>query len=143
MTVGKLTHADRSVCADVAKLLKQLRDDPKEHNVSLADAERIVRDKNVVLIVAKDKGHIVGMGTLYMITKFGKRTGHVEDVVVDGSYRGRGLGKKIMRVIIAAAKKGKLSSVSLTSRPEREAANRLYQKVGFEHKETNVYRLKL
>ena len=105
--------------------------------------KKIVEDKNTALIVAKDDGRIIGMATLYMMTKFSKRTGQVEDVVVDGNYRGQGLGEKIIRQLIDMARAEKVRTLHLTSRPERAAGNKLYQKLGFELKSTNPYRLKI
>ncbi len=143
MTIGKLTRASAQACKDIEKLLAALRVNSKEYKAPLSDLRRIVGDKNVVMMVVKDKGHIVGMATLYMFTRLGKRVGLIEDVVVDAVYRGQGLGEKLMRALIAVARKGKLKSIALTSRPERIAANKLYQKVGFEIKKTNPYRMSL
>ena len=75
--------------------------------------------------------------------KLDKRIGSVDDVVVDNAYRGQGLGAAIMHKVIEVAQEQKLKALSLTSRPARVAGNKLYQKLGFVQKETNVYRLKL
>ena len=64
----------------------------------------------------------------------------VEDVVVDDGARGKGVGKSLMRHAMEQAKKLGAKTVDLTSRPSREAANKLYQSLGFETRETNVYR---
>jgi ribosomal protein S18 acetylase RimI-like enzyme len=143
MEIVRLTEATEQAIEDIKRLLPQLRGDSAEHTGSLADLKEMADDENVALIVAKDNGHIVGMGTLYMITKIGKRSGFIEDVVVDDAYRGQGLGQKIMQMLIDAARAGDLQQIYLTSRPERVAANKLYQKLGFEVRETNVYRLAL
>lgn len=143
MTIVKLTRASKEAVADISKLLTQLRENPKEHKASLSDLRDITADKKAVLIVAKDGQKIVGMATLYIMQKFSKRTAHVEDVVVGSAYRGKGLGEKIMRAVIAAAQAKKVRTLHLTSRPVRVAANKLYQKLGFQSKETNVYRMKL
>jgi ribosomal protein S18 acetylase RimI-like enzyme len=67
----------------------------------------------------------------------------VEDVVVDEAARGQGVGEELTRAaLLAAAEKG-AQEVNLTSRPAREAANRLYQRMGFQRRETNLYRLTL
>jgi ribosomal protein S18 acetylase RimI-like enzyme len=91
------------------------------------------------MVVAQDGRRIVGIVTLYVEQKVGKRTAYIEDVVVDGAYRGRGLGKQLMNALIAAARAQKVSSLHLTSNPKREAANLLYKKLGFTLRETNVY----
>ncbi|WP_124054024.1 GNAT family N-acetyltransferase [Arcanobacterium ihumii] len=66
----------------------------------------------------------------------------IEDVVVDEAARGQGAGQKLVEAAIDLAKKKGVKSIDLTSRPTREAANRLYQRAGFELRETNVYRFK-
>jgi ribosomal protein S18 acetylase RimI-like enzyme len=67
----------------------------------------------------------------------------IEDVVVDGSARGRGVGEALNRAAIDRARAAGATTVDLTSRPSREAANRLYRRLGFEQRTTNVYRLDL
>jgi ribosomal protein S18 acetylase RimI-like enzyme len=64
----------------------------------------------------------------------------IEDVVVDGSARGSGAGAALVTAALEAAGQAGVPSVDLTSRPSREAANRLYVRMGFESRETNVYR---
>jgi len=65
----------------------------------------------------------------------------IEDVVVDEAARGRGVGEALNRVAIQRAHDAGARTVDLTSRPSREAANRLYSRLGFEQRDTNVYRL--
>ena len=67
----------------------------------------------------------------------------IEDVVVDESYRGKGIGKDLMKCAIDFARSKGARSVDLTSRPDRVAANKLYQDLGFVLRETNVYRYSL
>ena len=67
----------------------------------------------------------------------------VEDVVVDEAARGQGAGQSLVVAAIEHAKKIGARTVDLTSRPSREAANRLYQRAGFQLRETNVYRVTL
>ena len=64
----------------------------------------------------------------------------IEDVVVDASARGAGVGERLNRVALDEAAARGARTVELTSRPSREAANRLYQRLGFVVRETNVYR---
>lgn len=142
-TIEVLSNASADTVADVNKLLKQLRSHAEDYGASLADLEYVINNKDATAIVAKDGSHVVGMGTLYIMQKMGRRTGQVEDVVVDEKYRGQHLGEAIMNKIIEVARAGNVRSISLTSRPERVAGNKLYQKLGFEQKQTNVYRYKL
>jgi ribosomal protein S18 acetylase RimI-like enzyme len=67
----------------------------------------------------------------------------IEDVVVDGDARGNGVGEALNSFAIEEARKRGAVTVDLTSRPSREAANRLYQRLGFVARDTNVYRFTL
>ena len=67
----------------------------------------------------------------------------IEDVVVDGEARGKGVGEALNRHALERARLLGAKTVDLTSRPSREAANRLYKRIGFEPRETNVYRYSL
>ena len=64
----------------------------------------------------------------------------IEDVVVDEALRGRGIGEALSREALKVARENGARTVDLTSRPSREAANRLYQRIGFKLRDTNVYR---
>jgi len=89
---------------------------------------------------AAGTGHIVGVLTL---ARFRIPTGvraWIEDVVVDDSARGRGVGEALGRAALQRARAAGAVTVDLTSRPSREAANRLYDRLGFERRDTNVYR---
>jgi len=143
MEIVQLKKESKSALDDINNLLIQLRGDTSNNRGSLNDLHEVVKNQNVVMVVAKDGERIVGMGFLYLIIHVGRRSGHVEDVVVDKDYRGQGLGERIMKDLIGAARKNKLETIYLTSKPERLAANHLYQKLGFVRKETNVYKLPL
>ncbi|USR79041.1 GNAT family N-acetyltransferase [Arcanobacterium pinnipediorum] len=84
---------------------------------------------------------IVGMLTLVTFEIPTGWRAWIEDVVVDESARGKGVGASLVAAAIELAKKHGAKTVDLTSRPSREAANRLYQRAGFELRETNVYRV--
>ncbi len=106
----------------------------------------IVASKATVLLVATDStddGHIVGSLTLALFRIPTGMRAWIEDVVVDEAVRGRGVGEALNRYAIDVARDRGAKTVDLTSRPSREAANRLYRRVGFEARETNVYRYEL
>lgn len=91
-----------------------------------------------------DRGHVV-LGALTLVA-FRLATGvraWIEDVVVDTDQRGRGIGEALVRAGVDAARSAGARTIELTSRPSRQAANRLYSRLGFERRETNVYRLNL
>lgn len=141
--VAPLKTVSETQLKDFIHLVSELRRNTDEHVGSLSDLEDIVNNKHAVMVVAQDDDAIIGMATLYIVVKVGKRVGYVEDVVVDSRYRGQGLGKKIMEEIIAEARNRKLTDLFLTSNAARDAANNLYQKLGFEVVETNPYKLRL
>ncbi len=85
-------------------------------------------------------GPIVGMLTLVTFRLPTGVRAWIEDVVVDSSLRGRGIGEALTKAALDVATSAGARTVDLTSRPSRESANRLYARVGFEMRETNVYR---
>ena len=100
----------------------------------------IIASPSTVLFIARHDEHIVGSLTL---ATFRIPTGvraWIEDVVVDANARGKGVGEALNKFALAEAKRQGATTVDLTSRPSREAANRLYQRLGFKARETNVYR---
>lgn len=110
------------------------------------ELQEIVDAPDSVLLIARDdrdNGRIVGSLTLAMFRIPTAFRAWIEDVVVDDAVRGRGIGDKLNRVALERAREAGAKTVDLTSRPSREAANRLYKRIGFEQRETNVYRYKL
>ncbi len=107
------------------------------------DAEalgRLVESDACHLLLARDGERIVGSLTLVVFEIPTGVRAWIEDVVVDSSARGRGVGELINRRALELAAELGARTVDLTSRPSREAANRLYRRIGFEPRETNVYR---
>jgi ribosomal protein S18 acetylase RimI-like enzyme len=108
-----------------------------------SELQEIVSSDSSTLFVARVEGKIVGSLTL---ATFRIPTGvraWIEDVVVDSSARGHGVGKALNQAALAEARSCGAVTVDLTSRPSREAANRLYQRLGFVQRDTNVYRFTL
>jgi ribosomal protein S18 acetylase RimI-like enzyme len=102
--------------------------------------ERIVADGATTLFVARRDGAVVGMLTL---ATFQIPTGvraWIEDVVVDTAARGGGVAAALVDAALERSAELGARTVDLTSRPDREAANRLYLRMGFETRQTNVYR---
>jgi ribosomal protein S18 acetylase RimI-like enzyme len=139
--IQQIRAANKEDLAAVNRLLPQLSADARP--MRPADYRSLIRSKSNFFFAARDGGKIVGMATLVLMqTPTGWR-GWIEDVVVDGEYRGRGIGWRLSKTLIAAAKKRKAMNVKLTSRPARRAANRLYRKLGFKRKITNVYKFNI
>jgi len=104
----------------------------------------IVRSGASRLLVARDEsGAIVGSLTLVLFRIPTGIRAWIEDVVVDEAARGQGAGEALSREALRIAAGAGARTVDLTSRPSREAANRLYQRLGFRPRETNVYRYEL
>ncbi len=97
---------------------------------------------NTVLIArdGRDNGRIVGMLTLVVFRIPTGVRAWIEDVVVDEAARGRGVGEALSQEAIQRAVGVGARTVELTSRPSREGANRLYQRLGFVRRDSNVYR---
>ena len=108
-----------------------------------SELQEIVSSDSSVLFVARVDGKIVGSLTLATFRIPTGLRAWIEDVVVDSSARGHGVGEALNQAALAEARARGAVTVDLTSRPSREAANRLYQKLGFVQRETNVYRFTL
>lgn len=122
---------------ELANLLSQLS------ATAAFDASRInaMLDHDATeLIVARAGDRIVGMATLVTFPLPSGVRGHVEDVVVDASMRGRGIARLLLERMTAIASERGLRTLDLTSRPSRESALRLYESVGFVRRDTNVLR---
>jgi ribosomal protein S18 acetylase RimI-like enzyme len=105
----------------------------------------IVNSPATVLFIARDidSGEIVGTLTLALFRIPTGLRAWIEDVIVDESARGKGVGAALNEFALERARREGAKTVDLTSRPTREAANRLYKRIGFEQRDTNVYRFKL
>ncbi|MEY4633395.1 MAG: hypothetical protein RLZ18_767 [Actinomycetota bacterium] len=136
--VEKATAVTEELVSAFNVLIPQLSSsNPPPTSDQLAD---IISAPASVLFIARVDGRIVGSLTL---ATFRIPTGvraWIEDVVVDGDARGHGVGEALNKAAIDEAKSRGAITVELTSRPSREAANRLYQRLGFVARDTNVYR---
>lgn len=124
-----------------ARLIPQLSKSsppPTPHEL----AEMVRSDASDVL-VAYEGDQILGTLTLVVFRIPTGVRAWIEDVVVDEAGRGKGVGEVLNRRALEIARSKGAKTVDLTSRPSREAANRLYQRIGFEARETNVYRISL
>ncbi len=137
--VSEATAADPELLRSILPLLPQLSSSPPP--LSLAELERIVSSPSTRLLVAEDAdGRVQGMLTLVLFFVPTGMRAWIEDVVVDEGIRRGGVGAALVQSALAVAEAAGARTVDLTSRPSREAANRLYQRLGFELRDTNVYR---
>jgi ribosomal protein S18 acetylase RimI-like enzyme len=107
------------------------------------EIKEIISSPSTVLFVAKDNsrnGEIVGALVLVLFRILTGVRAWIEDVVVDYEYRRKGIGEKLNQTALRRAARAGARTVDLTSRPSRESANRLYRRMGFNKRETNIYR---
>ena len=142
MQLEIVTQADDELYEAFQRLVPQLTNNnpPPSHN-DLAD---LVRDSSSTLIIARNENNdIVGALTLAVYRVPTGIRSVIEDVIVDISTRGEGVGEALMLRGIELAREKGAGNISLTSNPMRVAANKLYLRVGFVKRETNAYQMKL
>ncbi len=130
--------ADDELVEAFAHLLPQLSQSSPPPD--LGQLALLVADPGSVIFLARLDGVIVGTLTLVLYRIPTGLKAWIEDVVVDGAARGHGVGESLNQAALTEARARGAKAVSLTSRPSREAANRLYQRIGFTQRATNVYR---
>jgi ribosomal protein S18 acetylase RimI-like enzyme len=139
VVVVEATEPSAEVLAAMHRLVPQLSSSASP--LTTSELEEMVRSPASVLFVARDgDGTIVGTLTLALFRIPTGRRAWIEDVIVDDRARGAGVGAALVRAALEHAEADGVRSVDLTSRPDREAANRLYVRLGFETRRTNVYR---
>lgn len=141
VTVEMATKASDELVQAMQKLIPQLSS--SNAPPSMEELNEMISSGSSVLFIARVENQIVGSLTL---ATFRIPTGiraWIEDVVVDESARGHGVGEALNLAALDEAKRRGAITVELTSRPSREAANRLYLRLGFVLRETNVYRYTL
>ena len=131
-------RVDDALVAAFAELIPQLSSSSPPPDAAQLSA--IVDSPDTVLYLALVDDEVVGSLTLAFYRIPTGLKAWIEDVVVGAAARGHGVGEALNRAAIAEAAHRGAKNVSLTSRPSREAANRLYQRLGFESYDTNVYR---
>lgn len=110
------------------------------------DLTSLVRSETSTLLIARESDETSPIAGILCLTVYRVPTGLrsiIEDVIVDEGMRRRGIGEALMREAIELAREAGAEGVSLTSNPSREAANHLYQSMGFELRKTNPYFYKL
>ena len=139
LSISDAVEADAELVEAFSRLVPQLSSSaPPPTQAELA---AIVESPASILLVARNgAGTIVGSLTLILFRVPTGLRAWIEDVVVDESARGAGAGEALVLDAIQRAGAVGATSVDLTSRPSREAANRLYVRLGFELRTTNVYR---
>jgi ribosomal protein S18 acetylase RimI-like enzyme len=139
--ISEIQQADEAVLTSVNRLLPQLSKSAKL--IDIKQLNRLTESECTRLYFAKEGTEVLGMLSLVVFPIPTGIKAWIEDVVVDERARGKGVGKALMKKALAEAGNLGTKSIDLTSRPSRETANKLYQSIGYQERETNVYRYKI
>lgn len=139
--VKEVKVADKINLSAVNELLPQLSKSSKP--MKLYNLDNLVKSNSTFIYFAFNEKEVVGMLSLVVVRIPTGTKVWIEDVVVDENSRGKGIGRSLMNHALEEAGSLNAKCVDLTSRPNRVAANRLYQSIGFKKRETNIYRFDL
>jgi ribosomal protein S18 acetylase RimI-like enzyme len=135
------TQATPELRDELAVLLPQLN--PSLPILSVEHLAAVIADPAATLLVAREGRVIVGIAAAVVYTTPIWVKARIEDVVVDQAARGRGVGEALVKECVEVARGRGAGIVELQSARSREAANRLYPRLGFALRDSNVYRLTL
>jgi ribosomal protein S18 acetylase RimI-like enzyme len=140
MHIKRITEYTSEIRAALVGFLNQLI--TREVDLTETFLRELIASENSHLFCAvDDDGQCVGMITVGVYFSPTGKKAWIEDVVVTAASRGQGIGKMLTEKAIQFAKEQTVQSLMLTSNPARVAANNLYRSMGFEQRETNVYRM--
>jgi GNAT superfamily N-acetyltransferase len=136
MRIERCHQADEELVEMFRSLLPQLTE--ARTPPTLAQLEDVVSNQTL-LLARDDDGRILGTMTFVLYRVASGVKGRIEDVIVDESARGKGVGETLVREGMRLANEAGVLMLELTSMPYRQSANRLYKRLGFVRKPTNVY----
>jgi ribosomal protein S18 acetylase RimI-like enzyme len=136
--VEVVREATDELTAAMSRLLPQLSANAVQPDRRAV--QHMIGSEATTLLAARLDGQIVGLLALAMFPIPTGLRAWIEDVIVDQSARGRGIGEALTREALNLAQAAGARTVDLTSRPSREAAGRLYERVGFAARSTRIYR---
>jgi ribosomal protein S18 acetylase RimI-like enzyme len=136
MNITRVTEADEELVATIRALLPQLTE--ARTPPTLEQLEEVVSTQTL-LLARDDDGRVLGTLTFVLYRVASGVKGRIEDVIVDTSARGQGVGEALTREGMRLANEAGVLMLELTSMPYRQSANRLYKRLGFVRKPTNVY----
>ena len=140
MEIQELQNYTQAQFEDLKQLMSELS---YRVNFAQTDLMLVLKDSNCHLYVIFDSERIIGCATLCIFHSPTGTKASIEDVVVSSAYRGQHLGKQLMEYVLEQAKAFAPIELHLTSNPMRVAANKLYQSIGFQKKETNCYQMSI
>jgi len=141
MRIEAATEATQELLDALTSLLPQLN--PQLKPLTMERLSAVIGDPATSLLVVSDGGHIVGAAAVLVYATPAFVKARIEDVVVDEHARGKGVGEALVRRCVEVARERGAEIVELQSARWREVANRLYPRLGFELRESNLYRLNL
>ena len=137
MRVEQASEATEELLDAIHRLLPQLN--AARTPPTLAQLGEVIDTQTLLVARDDETGGVVGVATFVLYRVASGLKGRVEDVIVDTSVRGQGVGETLVRECMARANEAQVLMLELTSMPYRESANRLYKRLGFVRKPTNVY----
>lgn len=142
MDIRILKNIDENTMEQVGLLLRKL--DPSAPETKPERWERLLADESFILFVAEEDKKVTGMLTLTCCATLSRDKYWIEDVIVDESQRGKGIGRALVKAAVSHVReKGFKDTIYLTSNPSRVSARALYRSEGFEGYDTGVFRMKL
>ncbi len=141
MRIEAATQATQDLLDALTSLLPQLN--PQLKPLTMERLSRVIGDPATTLLVVRDDSRIVGAAAVLVYATPAFVKARIEDVVVDEHARGKGVGEALVRRCLEVARERGAEIVELQSARWREVANRLYPRLGFELRESNLYRLNL
>ena len=141
MRIEAATEATQQLLEALTALLPQLN--PKLKPLTMERLSSVISDPATTLLVVSDGVGIVGAAAVLVYATPAFVKARIEDVVVDEHSRGKGVGEALVRRCIEVARERGAEIVELQSARWREVANRLYPRMGFQLRESNLYRLEL
>jgi ribosomal protein S18 acetylase RimI-like enzyme len=135
--IDEITEYDQKDRLDLDGLMHELS---ATSGCDEATLKAAVNDPNTHIYIIREQNSIVATGTLCLKHTLEFALADIESVVVSSKQRGKGYGKLLLQHMIAQAQAYNVHHIQLTSNPKRVAANKLYQKLGFERYETNCYK---
>lgn len=142
MRIERVTHIDDNILRAFQRFIPDLTQDP-ERIPTKDDLKKVIQSPNNYLFLATNGNDVLGTLTLVFYNVPSGIKAWIEDVIVDDTARGQGVATALIRHAIETAEINGATKLDLSSQPWREAANKLYIKMGFDVRTTNMYRLTL
>lgn len=140
MFIERITNIDEKTANALQLLIPELTND-QNRIPTIEDLEKVISSPNNFIFIAKNNDEIIGTLTLVFYWIPSGLKVWIEDVIVSNNARGKGVATALMWHAIGIARENGAKKIDLSSSPWREAANNLYLKLGFEKRDTNMYRL--